>query len=162
MLGITSTNSSFNIGYCFLQSETFKDYFWVLAGLKYLIGSEYSPISIATDRDIALMKSVLTVFPESTLLLCSWHIEKGINIKLKQLYKNDEEFGLVDGFWQSYVNSETEEEIIENWNLLKDSEYTKKEFINYLEETWIPYSKSFVKVSLFPYIQLLLYLVLYQ
>ena len=38
-----------------------------------------------TDRDLALMNAVKTVFPECTNLFCSFHINKNVKAKCKSL-----------------------------------------------------------------------------
>ncbi|KAH1221164.1 PKS-NRPS hybrid synthetase [Glycine max] len=43
------------------------------------------PLVIVTDRDLALMNAVKTVFPESTNLLCRFHIDKNVKAKCKSL-----------------------------------------------------------------------------
>ena len=40
---------------------------------------------IVTNRDLALMNVVKTIFPESTNLLCRFHIDKNVKAKCKTL-----------------------------------------------------------------------------
>ena len=40
---------------------------------------------IVTDRDLALMNAVKTMFPECTNLLCRFHIDKNVKAKCKSL-----------------------------------------------------------------------------
>ena len=39
------------------------------------------PQVIVTDRDSTLMNAVKNVFPESTNLLCRFHIDKNVSVK---------------------------------------------------------------------------------
>jgi hypothetical protein len=44
------------------------------------------PLSIVTDRELALMKGIDTYFPRSTYLLCRWHINMNILAKTKRYF----------------------------------------------------------------------------
>jgi len=56
ILGITSFNTTFYVGFVFLQKETEEYYTWALENVKSLYsGISYSPV-IAIDRDLALVK----------------------------------------------------------------------------------------------------------
>ena len=43
------------------------------------------PGVIVTDRDLSLMNTVKTVFPDATNLLCQFHIDKNVKAKCKTL-----------------------------------------------------------------------------
>jgi histone-lysine N-methyltransferase SETD2 len=70
-VGITNTWSTFNAFYCFLSSETENDYVWLMERLQRLLGSSFSPIAWATDRDLGLINSIRKVFPHSKIVLCT-------------------------------------------------------------------------------------------
>ena len=46
---------------------------------------DHLPVVIVTDRDLALMNAMKTVFPECTNLLCKSHINKNVKAKCKSL-----------------------------------------------------------------------------
>ena len=52
---------------------------------------------IVTNRDLALMNVVKTIFPESTNLLCRFHIDKNVKAKCKSLVGKKKCMGLCDG-----------------------------------------------------------------
>ena len=43
------------------------------------------PRVVVTDKDLTLMNAVKIVFPESTNLLCQFHIDKNMKAKCKTL-----------------------------------------------------------------------------
>jgi hypothetical protein len=52
----------------------------------------------------------------------------------------------VKNLWIKFISSLSVEEIEENWSELENCSYMKKEFIEYLWNTWIPHISCFVKV----------------
>ena len=60
------------IGLAFLSGETQGDYTWAIIQLRHLMleNTIAEPISIVTDRELALMKCLDTQFPMSRHLLC--------------------------------------------------------------------------------------------
>ncbi|KAI3887876.1 hypothetical protein MKX03_005577 [Papaver bracteatum] len=72
----TSTKAVFTVALCFMQFEREGNYVWALERLKELYMYENFPTMFLTDCDQALMNAIKRVFPLSTQLLCSWHINK--------------------------------------------------------------------------------------
>jgi len=55
---------------------------WALSKLKGLfVKDNVLPQVIVSDRDLAFMNALETVFPSSTNLLCSLHITKNVTVK---------------------------------------------------------------------------------
>jgi len=71
----------------FMPSETEEDYVWALEQLRRYLG-DFCPNVIVTDRELALMSAIRTVFPGAANLLCVWHINKNVLHHVKKLFKN--------------------------------------------------------------------------
>jgi hypothetical protein len=69
---ITGANKVVQIGLVFLRRETEADYDWALDYIHNIMvhNSIEEPVSIVTDRELALIKSLNTWFPSSQHLLC--------------------------------------------------------------------------------------------
>ncbi len=105
------------------------------------------------DRELSLMNCLQQVFPNSTLLLCRWHIEKNLVKVLKGSFEKgtDWEVFLLD--WNSLISSHSEECYL---NSLKDflSKYSKysyktsgnqsRSIISYISKTWLPFKEMFL------------------
>ena len=44
------------------------------------------PLSVVTDREIALVRALRTQFPSSRRLLCRWHINMNVLAKTKRFF----------------------------------------------------------------------------
>ena len=81
IVGLTCTGGSFIAGACFMVKETTEFYIEALSAFGEFLGKEYSPGIIVTDRELALMQAIKTVFPDCCNILCCWHINKNILAK---------------------------------------------------------------------------------
>ena len=73
-------------GFAYLEAERVNNIVWALERFRGLfLRHDRLPLVIVTDRDLALMNAVKTVFPESTNLLCRFHIDKNVKVKCKSL-----------------------------------------------------------------------------
>ncbi|RXY50090.1 hypothetical protein DD573_29750 [Klebsiella pneumoniae] len=59
---------------------------------------------IFTDRDLALMNVVKTVFSDATNLLCRFHIDKNVKAKCKTLVSQKNAWDYVIEAWGSLVD----------------------------------------------------------
>ncbi|KAL5159182.1 Protein FAR1-RELATED SEQUENCE 5 [Glycine soja] len=66
-VGVTPTAMTFSAGFAYLEAE------------RLFLRNDRLPFVIVTGRDLALMNAVKTVFPESTNLLCRFHIDKNFH-----------------------------------------------------------------------------------
>ncbi|KAK9749122.1 hypothetical protein RND81_02G103800 [Saponaria officinalis] len=123
VIGISSTNKSFYSCFVFLKKEKYEDYVWALEMFKEMIGPTFQPLVIVSDRDMALKKAILVVFPQSIHLLCIWHIQKKIYAVMYAV--SEKSFG-------------------EAWVLLELLYKEKAVVITYIKETWMPYKEMFV------------------
>ncbi|KAH1247580.1 Protein FAR1-RELATED SEQUENCE 6 [Glycine max] len=85
-VGVTPTTMTFSAGFAYLEAERVNNIVWALERFRGLfLRNDRLPLVIVTDRDLALMNAVKTVFPESTNLLCRFHIDKNMKAKCKSL-----------------------------------------------------------------------------
>ena len=70
IVGVTSTNKTFSIAFVFMYREKVSNYIWALDCLKSKIYDNFYPISIVTDRELALINACKEVFPSAKRLLC--------------------------------------------------------------------------------------------
>ncbi|KAL5126092.1 putative protein FAR1-RELATED SEQUENCE 10 [Glycine soja] len=85
-VGVTPTAMTFSAGFAYLEAERVNNIVWALERFRGLfLRNDRLPLVIVTDRDLALMNAVKTVFPESTNLLCRFHIDKNVKAKFKSL-----------------------------------------------------------------------------
>jgi len=83
---VTPTGMTFSAGFAYLKSENLNNVVWPLECFRGIfLRRDVFPGVIVTDRDLALMNTVKTVFPESTNLLCNFHISKNVKAKCKSL-----------------------------------------------------------------------------
>jgi hypothetical protein len=77
IVGMTSTELTFAVGFAYMESEQTENFCWVLEKLKELfVKKDMCPQVILTDRDLALMKAIEIVFPRSINFPCRFHINK--------------------------------------------------------------------------------------
>ena len=84
IVGVTSTGMTFSATFTYLEGEYLNNVVWALEqfwGI-FLIRDALLEV-IVTDKDVALMNAMKSVFPESTNLLCLFHIDKNVKTKCK-------------------------------------------------------------------------------
>jgi hypothetical protein len=116
IVGVTSTELSFNVGFAFLKNEKEDNFIWALETCKSLLKSkEAMPKVIVTDRDKSLMNVVDVVFPNSTALVCRYHVSKNVRKNFKLLCRAtkdqnmDELLNTLTFQWESVVESSSED-----------------------------------------------------
>ncbi|KAL4590600.1 hypothetical protein LXL04_003537 [Taraxacum kok-saghyz] len=96
-----------------------------------------------TNRELALMNAIKKVFPNTTNLLCIWHIEKNVLAHCKKHF-DAEGF---DNFMASWINvaySTTTTMFEYNWAEFELSYQAKKVALEYIKKTWLPWKEMFV------------------
>nr|KAJ0221172.1 hypothetical protein LSAT_V11C200063420 [Lactuca sativa] len=91
IVGVTSTNTTFFIGFGFMDKEKESKYIWALNCLKAIINRYDSRCVI-----IALMNVCEKVFPSAIHILCRWHISQSIFTNYRECYKTNAE-------WNSFL-----------------------------------------------------------
>ncbi|XP_028051733.1 uncharacterized protein LOC114256313 [Camellia sinensis] len=69
IVGITSTEKTFSVGFAYLQYEKEDNYAWALGILRSLMDENSLPNVIVTDRELSLMNAIATIFPRATKAL---------------------------------------------------------------------------------------------
>jgi hypothetical protein len=85
---ITGGNMVVQVGLAFIRQEREVDYNWAMEFLRDIMAKEsiQEPLSIVTDREIALIKALRTHFPSSQHLLCRWHVNMNVLAKTKKFF----------------------------------------------------------------------------
>ncbi|CAG8847898.1 22203_t:CDS:1, partial [Racocetra persica] len=89
MIVVCSINrfgSTYPLAFALVYSETKEFYSWVLQQLcktLTILTGNSNVTMIITDRELALMSSISTIFPNSKHQLCIWHIFRNMRKKLK-------------------------------------------------------------------------------
>ncbi|KAH1262581.1 hypothetical protein GmHk_02G005168 [Glycine max] len=77
---------TFSAAFAYLEGERLNKFVWALQRFRGLfLKVDVLPGIIVTNRDLALMNAVKTVFSEATNLLCQFHIDKNVKAKCKTL-----------------------------------------------------------------------------
>ena len=77
---------TFSAAFAYLEGERLNKFVWALQRFRGLVLKvDVLPGIIVTNRDLALMNAVKTVFSEATNLLCQFHIDKNVKAKCKTL-----------------------------------------------------------------------------
>jgi hypothetical protein len=74
--GVTSFWTTFFCCFIFVAVEDQSNYEWALNVIKRKLYNGHHPVTIATDRELALLNAVRSVFPSTNNILCLWHIQK--------------------------------------------------------------------------------------
>ncbi|CAK8570687.1 unnamed protein product [Lathyrus sativus] len=84
MIGVTSTEKTYYVGFAFLECEKKDNFTWSLEVCRSLLKDQSEiPKAIVTDPDITLMNSTAKVFPSSYALRCKYHIIKNVRSRVK-------------------------------------------------------------------------------
>ncbi|XP_050896317.1 protein FAR1-RELATED SEQUENCE 6-like [Lathyrus oleraceus] len=84
MVGVTSTEKTYYVGFAFLEREKEENVTWALEVCREMLKDQEEMLKvIVTDRYTSLMNSVAKVFPTSYALLCSCHTTKNVRSRVK-------------------------------------------------------------------------------
>ncbi|XP_052723733.1 uncharacterized protein LOC128193696 [Vigna angularis] len=147
IVGMTSTGLTFSAAFAFLSTERQSNFTWALEKMKGLfLTSEGGPKVIVTDRDLALMNAISSVFPESYQMLCRFHILKNVKAKCKMLVHSTEVWEVLMDAWENVMDCADESLFAEYVNGFEYASRSWPLFFEYVNQTWIiPYSTYFVK-----------------
>ncbi|KAL5123062.1 Protein FAR1-RELATED SEQUENCE 5 [Glycine soja] len=125
-VGVTPTAMTFFAGFAYLEAEPLERF----RGL--FLRNDHLPVVIVTDRDLALMNAVKTVFPECTNLLCKSHIDKNVKAKCKSLIG-------------TLVDCPSEHQFAESLQKFQIACSPWPMFVDYVNNTWIiPHKEKFI------------------
>jgi len=153
--GISGNNRVIQVGLAFLSGEKRGDYTWALQHLRRVmaLNSIKEPISIVTDRELALISCIETLFPESTHLLCRWHVNMNVLAKTKKYFpapikgptgkaERHPSFKAFLGDWNTLLSSSTEQSFNEQLETMKREHPTGA--ISYCTRTWLLWKEKLV------------------
>ncbi|KAF8388613.1 hypothetical protein HHK36_027290 [Tetracentron sinense] len=145
IVGVTSTDRTFFSAFAFLSSETEVSYTWALESFKSVLNPKSLPLVLVTDRELALINAIKTVFPTSKNLLCLWHISKNVLANCKKCFNEEEIFDKFMQDWNALARSPTEADYNHAlMSMTRDFSLYPKVFA-YIMLTWLnPYKEFFV------------------
>ncbi|XP_074266996.1 protein FAR1-RELATED SEQUENCE 5-like [Silene latifolia] len=143
MVGVTPVGKSFVIVYALVTHESEDGYRWVLQKLKALLNDVVQPNAIVTDCEQGLLNSIPTVFPDSSHLLCLWHIYANVETKALSLTGRDSWAKFITcNLFQAVVEAKTEDKFNVAWaNLARQWAGVAA----YIESQWFPHVEKWAK-----------------
>ena len=135
------------LGLAFLSGEKESDYSWAVAQLRSVM-MEYmiqEPVSVVTDRELALIKCIDTQFSGSCHLLCRWHVNMNVLAKTKKFFpapikgedgitRRHPQFKAFMSDWICLLNSSSLQEYTTNLKRLRTH---PRGAINYVKGAWL-------------------------
>ena len=80
VVGVTSTDLTYSVGFGFMTHEKEENFVSVLQMMRKLLMSKMNmPRVIVTDRDMSLMKAIANVLPKSYAMNCTFMCKKMLN-----------------------------------------------------------------------------------
>ena len=154
VVGMTSFNTTFSSCFAFLKSEQEEDYKWALTRVTHIFSNDLRPQVIVTDRELALMRAIQTIFPESQNLLCVWHIGKNVLVNCRRHFPTENEWNTFLENWHTLIKSKTEADFDNKWKELARKYSEKSSIVAYLQDTWLPFKAHFVNCWVDRYLHL--------
>ena len=107
--GVTCFHTTFFIGYTFLSDETEESYQWALKKFQAkCVAANIPNYKVAvTDNEQALKNTLKTVYPEAHNLLCIWHINKNVLIRLKEEFEYQDNLEAYLADWNKVLYAPT-------------------------------------------------------
>ncbi|KAL5132666.1 hypothetical protein HKD37_12G035276 [Glycine soja] len=135
-VGVTPTTMTFSTEFAYLEGERVNNIVWTLEWFQGLfLRNDRLPVVIVTDRDLALMDAVKTVFSE-----CFTSIRMSRRIK-----KNAWDY-VMDN-WGTLVDCPFEQEFIESFQKFQIACSPWPMFVDYVNDTWIiPHKEKSITV----------------
>jgi hypothetical protein len=122
---VTGNRKTVQVALCFLSREKKEDYDWAIVQFQTLM-KDYGipePVSIVTDRELALMNTLDNIFKQSSHILCSWHVNINILANCRQYYPKDirNPDQATKANPQGYIPDPEWTDFLKDWVLLLDS-----------------------------------------
>ncbi|XP_074315661.1 protein FAR1-RELATED SEQUENCE 2-like [Silene latifolia] len=137
MVGVTPVGKTFVIAYALVTHEFEDGYRWVLQQLKALLNDVVQPNVIVTDCKQRLLNAIPTVFPDSSHLLCLWHIYANVETRALHITGQDSWAKFITcNLFKVVVEAETRDEFDVAWaNLARQWPGVAA----YIEGQWFPH-----------------------
>nr|XP_043615908.1 protein FAR1-RELATED SEQUENCE 5-like [Erigeron canadensis] len=143
IVGVTSTSRTFNYAYVFIINEQEANYRWVLQSLKCTLVEGFAIRVVLTDRELALMRALKVVRPESKQLLCRFHIWQNINKHCEPTLRlKDVSIERLKVWWTGVYESRTVDHFNSNEKELKKKLKDFPSVYNYLKIIGCPRTES--------------------
>ena len=152
---ITGNNMVIQVGFAFLSGEKREDYNWAMDAFREVMAenSIQEPLSIVTDRELALMNCLDSRFPKSRHILCRWHVNMNVLAKTKKHFPGPikDELGKVKRHptfqafltdWIALLQSGTESDYDDR--LIEMRSKYPKPAMSYCEGTWLLWKEKLV------------------
>ncbi|XP_021750193.1 protein FAR1-RELATED SEQUENCE 5-like [Chenopodium quinoa] len=144
IVGVTPTNQNFLIGYVFMRNECTASYRWVLQRLRELIGHDKEPSVFLTDRELGFCAALREVFPGTSHLLCRWHINKDVEARVTDMFKNKRiGVSFKNDKWKRIMDAATEADYNAAVDTMKARWASYPVVISYVERTWLCHKTKF-------------------
>ncbi|KAH9753465.1 protein FAR1-RELATED SEQUENCE [Citrus sinensis] len=145
IIGVTSTDMTFNVAYTYLSSEREDSYTWALDRLRGLMDNDFLPRVIVTDRELALMNAIEKIFPRANHFLCRWHISRNIMANCKKLFAANDKWEKFIMSWNLLVLSSNEIEFIDHFKTMQRDFASFPAVMEYVTNAWLNnYKERFV------------------
>jgi hypothetical protein len=141
--GVTGSNKSFSVAFAFPHEETEEYYKWALQSLLNVFTSNNIPIpeAVLTNREQALMNGLDSVFPTTTHLLCTWHINKNLVSNGAKMIKDKKKEAEMIQHWNNVINITTTGDFRAAFDRFAGS-YGEK-FGKYMHSNWLPVAEKY-------------------
>ncbi|XP_021773618.1 uncharacterized protein LOC110737590 [Chenopodium quinoa] len=138
IVGVTLTNQNFLVGYVFMRNECTASYRWVLQRLREMIGYDKEASVSLSDRELGLYAALREVFPGTSHLLCRWHINKDVEARVTDMFKNKKiGASFKNGKWKRIMDATTEADYNVVVDTMKARWASYPAMITYIERTWL-------------------------
>jgi hypothetical protein len=142
--GITGTNKSFSLAFCFLRKETQDYYEWALQNLLNIFTSHEIPLPevVITDREQALINSLSQTFPNAYHMLCIWHIEKNLVTNGTKYIKNKTSEHAMIKKWNDLIRLSSPSDFSASFSIF--SSQFGAAFQKYMDSQWLPVAEKYL------------------
>ncbi|KAI0998776.1 hypothetical protein K3495_g9420 [Podosphaera aphanis] len=141
--GSSGGNKTPQLAIGFLSGEKKDDYVWIMNCFNELLKENEIPSSkcFVTDRELALLNTLVELFPSSDHILCRWHVNMNVVAKTKRLFSDQETFNRFYDAWNAVIDCESFE--IYNSNVSNLQKH-KLSAVKYVENTWLIWREKVV------------------
>jgi hypothetical protein len=158
---VTGNKQTIQVGLCFLSGEKRDHYVRAMTAFRETMEKHKvpPPITIVTDRELALMNCLDDAFPESAHILCIWHANMNILANCRKHFPKDQQvvnqrgpmtiipdpkWKLFLKDWNTIIDSATEAEY--NTNFAQFKAHHPAIAVEYVEDTWLhPWKEKLVR-----------------
>lgn len=146
IVGMTAFNTTFEIGYGFINEVGLADFRWVMYSLKDIVSKylqkDFTPSAVITHRESMLISAVDNVF-ENTNQICVTQLMREVNDKVNIFVDPSERQTFVKLFHE-LVDSETPDIFTYNETDFR-KKYAKTRILEFVTYHWLIYKTRFVR-----------------